>query len=203
MMRDIVRCIKLLLLPPPLPPPPPPLLLPLLLPSSLFTWSHIATEYPAATNFPTCTFTESTGTPAIGMLPLSAAACIRRVSVMPSTRWAAWASLERERESVLVAEMLLALTVYYYYCRGVWRARWGSRPVEHLVEVTHLEHEDMLWLRLLQLCPLVHQPSLRGGAVLGGANAATAAEIRPRQTRAQSREVGRAQQQRRSSRHEI
>jgi hypothetical protein len=34
-MRDSVRCIKLL----------PPLLL-----SLLFTWSHIATEYPAATS---------------------------------------------------------------------------------------------------------------------------------------------------------
>jgi hypothetical protein len=43
--------------------------------------------------------------------------------------------------------------------------------VKHLVEVADLEHQNMLWLRQLQLLPLLDKATVRGLAVFAKAAA--------------------------------
>ena len=69
--------------------------------------------------------------------------------------------------------------------------------MEHLVEITHLKHENVLWLRLIQLRPLKDQASLRGMVAFA---AGAAAEVRPRHICAQSLDDEGGAQQRQDGR---
>ncbi len=67
--------------------------------------------------------------------------------------------------------------------------------MKHLVEITDLEHENVLRLRLLQLRPLVDQAALRGLAAFDRAAEAFANEIRPQKTRTKSPQIYGSEQQ--------
>ena len=94
---------------------------------------------------------------------------------------------------MLVAQVPLAMTgrsarevLCSVRCEWVWgegAEPRGTLPVEHLVEITHLKHENVLRLRLLQLRPLKYQASLRGMVAFA---AGAAAEVRSRHICAQS-----------------